>query len=163
MASIKAFNGMLYQFVEELSHAFPAEQQLQACVVKLPLLSDANPRKAMDLFLQALGPFAHKITARDESLFDEVPSLCGQVNLSALWAQADGDTRGAIWQYLQTLYFMASTVDALPPQLLSSIETVAESCAGKIDSGELDMSQLLSALPGVLNSIAAAQGGGDCF
>ncbi|KAF6252695.1 hypothetical protein COO60DRAFT_1643819 [Scenedesmus sp. NREL 46B-D3] len=157
MTSTKAFNGMLFQFVEELAHAFPHEPKLQACVTKLPLLTDANPKKAMGMFLEAFTPFAHKISAQDDTLFDDVPSLCGFLDVRGLWVQADAPTRAVIWQYLQTLLFMASTVSALPPELLSSIESVAESCASKMDAGELDISQFLSSLPNVINQIASSQ------
>lgn len=156
MASVKAFNSMLYQFVEELSHAFPHEAKLQACVTKLPMLTDANPKKAMDMFLQTFGPYAHKIAQQDDSLFTDVPTLCGYVDVDGLWVQADVATRDVIWQYLQTLHFMASTVSALPPGLLSSIESVAENCASKMEAGEMDMTQFLSSLPNVISQIAAS-------
>lgn len=156
MASVKAFNGMLYQFVEELAQAFPLEKKLQACLVQLPMLTDANPKKPMDAFLEAFATQSHKLTSKDESLFQDVPVLCGQIDVASLWSQADAGTRDAIWSYLQTLYFMASTVSSLPPQLLSSIENVAESCADKLENGELDMSQLLGALPNMLSSLMPA-------
>jgi hypothetical protein len=156
MASVKAFNAMLYQFVEELSHAFPNMPKLQACVAQLPLLTEANPKKAMEVFCTTLGPHADKIATQDESLFIDVPTICGYVDVASIWADADAGTRATIWQYLQTLNFMASTVQALPPQLLQSIETVAESCASKLESGEMDMSQFFGSLPNVLGQLASS-------
>ncbi|WIA15736.1 hypothetical protein OEZ85_002353 [Tetradesmus obliquus] len=144
---------MLFQFVEELSHAFPEEPKLKLCVAQLPMLTEANPKKAMEVFLHTYAPFAHKINAQDESLFADVPSLVGYVDVQQLWQRADQATRAAIWQYMQTLYFMASTVSVIPAHLLSQIESVAQNCATKIETGEMDMSQFLGSLPSVMGQL----------
>ena len=55
-------------------------------------------------------------------------------------------TKGAVWQYLQTLYMLGTTITAIPQETLSVIESVAKDCADKMQSGdgEIDEKALMS-------------------
>ena len=148
-----AFNSTLLQFLEELSRAFPANQELKMCLLALPTLLDSQPNLAMSFFTQAYAPHADKISAKDGTLFTEVPTLCGHVNVLPIWQQADAATREVIWSYIQSLWCMATTLGAMPPELLSGIEAIAQDYASKIEAGEIDISQLLGAMPQMLSQL----------
>jgi len=45
-------------------------------------------------------------------------------------------TKNAVWQYLQTLYMLGTTITAIPQETLSVIENVAKDCADKMQSGD---------------------------
>lgn len=153
MPTAQAFNGMLYQFVEELQQAFPREQALSECLKGLPVLAKMSPTQPMQKFLEIAQPHADLIHAKDPELFRRMPALCNTVNVAKLYEQADKDTRDNIWQYLQTLYFMASTMSSMPPEVLSTIEELVGSCTEKIESGSLKLEDLIGTLPALLGNL----------
>ena len=148
-----AFNSQLLEFIEELSKAFPNNQELKMCLLALPNILEAKPETGMQFFTQAYAPHAAKITNKDPSLFTDVPKLCGYVDVLSIWQQADQGTRDVIWAYISTLWCLASTLGAMPPELLSGIEQLAHDYASKLESGEVDLSQLMGAVPQLMNQL----------
>jgi hypothetical protein len=70
-----------------------------------------------------------------------------EIHIDKLWASPElsEQTRGAIWQYMQTLYILGTTITMFPPETLSMIENVAEKCAENMqESGTFDMSAMSS-------------------
>lgn len=174
--TVAAFNNMLTGFLDELADVFPDQPDVARFRDGLPGLVAANARKPLELFMDAVAPHQARLMAKDASVFGEL-SLAG-IDLGRLWATEDlsDNTRDAIWQYLHMLFVLGSTVLAVPPELLSGIESVAHSCADKIQAGDLDLSavtQMLlgnNALAGMLASgedasglagLLAGLGGGD--
>ena len=45
------------------------------------------------------------------------------VNLEKHWGSASENTKNAIWQYIQTLYMLGTTISSIPEDTLSMIET----------------------------------------
>lgn len=148
MATIQSFNGLLRNFIQELCQTFPEDATLAMCLEGFDTLVKANARKPMDLFMQSVGPHAQFIMSKDPALFEKPLTLSGTLDLKTYWdspglSQASKD---AIWQYLQTLYMLASTVSAVPPEMLSAIESLAQNCATKIQSGEADLTSVTNML-----------------
>ena len=77
------------------------------------------------------------------------------VNLKNLWPKASEGTRNAIWQYIQTLFMLGTTITSIPPETLSMIENVAKQCADKMenDGDELDETQLMKSMQGLLGGM----------
>lgn len=147
MATIQSFNGLMRSFIEELCHTFPEDETLHMCFEGFDALVKVNARKPLELFMESLGPYAQHILTKDPALFQQPIPLSG-IDLKTYW-DAPGlseASRNAIWQYLQTLYMIASTVSAVPPELLQAIETVAQDCATKIQSGEADFASITNML-----------------
>lgn len=154
MASLKAFNGLMQQFIDELARVFPQESKLQFYSQQFPLLCEANPRKPMELFVATYTPHFPKIQARDPSVFQEVPKFFNEIDILTLWGKCNEATREAIWKYLQHLSFMATTVSLIPPEMLSAIESVAMDCADKYNKGEFNPNQLMSMLPQLMQTMS---------
>ena len=155
MTTLQAFNGLLRNFMDELSQTFPEDTTLATSVTGLDVLVKANARKPLQLFMEAVGHHAQLILTKDPALFEQSLTLSGTLDLKKYWdspglSQASKD---AIWGYLQQLYLLGSTVSALPPEMLGAIESMAQQCASKIESGEADLSSITSMLMG--------GGGGD--
>jgi biotin operon repressor len=76
-------------------------------------------------------------------------------NIRAYWGDISENTKGAIWQYIQTLYMLGTTINAIPEDTLSMIETVAKQCADKLEnSGEkIDESALMKSMQGMLGGM----------
>lgn len=153
MASVKAFNTLMQQFLDELSKVFPKEPKLRLYCQQFPMLCESNSKKPMEVFVSNYSSYMGKIQTQDETLFDDVPKFFGEVDVKHLWGQCDAATRDTIWKYLQHLSFMATTVNLIPPDMLSMIESIAMDCASKIEGGQMDANQLMSMLPQLMGSM----------
>ena len=164
-STIQAFNTMMANFLEELHQTFPEEQKIAIVQEGFQDLSSVNARKPMEVFTATLAPYSELVMAKNPALFDQPIELPGGLNMSALWAKPDvtQETRDAIWQYIQMLFMLGTTVQNLPPQLLDTIESVAMSCATQMQEGGggLNFSQLSSMLMGGLGSVMGGGGGSN--
>jgi hypothetical protein len=158
--TVSAFNDMMQQFLDELVLTFPEEKSFVKYQATFGLVRKARPRSVLEGFMKSIGPVSSQLMAKDETFFkensDSVP-LLRDLNLSKIWTdELSHATKEAIWKYLQTLYILASTINALPAETLSMIESVAEKCAKQMSeegiSGEealmKNMSGLMSQLMG---------------
>ena len=138
MASVQAFNSVMDEFLTELKETFPEEKKLKVYYNSFLSLKKVNPRKILELFMKNAAPHGALITSRDERLFTENEDIISDVQLSKLWNNdLDDDTKNAIWQYLNTLYVLGTTISSLPSNLLSTIEGVAEQCASQMSDGDM--------------------------
>jgi len=153
MATTKAFNGLMQQFLDELSHVFMGDGKLSQYAKQFPLLCDANPKKPMEVFMGTYGPHMAKIHAKDGTLFDDVPVFLTDIDIQGLWSRCNDQTREAIWKYLQHLVFIATTVSLIPPEMLNAIEKVAMDTAAKCENGQINPAQIMNLLPQLLSSM----------
>jgi hypothetical protein len=119
----------------------------------------------MELFTAALAPHAELVMAKNPALFDQPIKLPGGLDMSELWKVPDvtDATREAIWQYIQMLFMLGTTVQNLPAPLLETIESVAMSCASQMQAdgkGDLDFGSLSSMLMGGLGNMMGGGPGG---
>jgi len=160
MTSVTAFNDMMGQLLTELHSAFPEEKGLKKYMAAFELMRGANGRMVVEGFMANISPHVDKINARDETFFleqaDKIDFL-KDINLAQCWPKASDGTRNAIWQYIQTLYMLGTTITAIPPETLSMIETVAKQCADKMqgEDGEMniDEAQLMKSMQGLLGGM----------
>ena len=167
--TVHSFNALLKNFIDELCQTFPEDATLAMYASNFEALTKANARKPLELFMEAVGPHAQLVMTKDPALFAQPIQLGADLDLKAIWDSPDlsDASRAAIWQYLHTLFLLASTVSALPPDMLQAIESLAHSCADKIQSGETDFATMTSMLmgggaggAGGANPLAAQLGGG---
>ena len=155
MTSVSAFNEMMGQFLVELHKTFPEEKGLKKCLSAFDLMKETNARLVVDGFMASVTPFADKISAKDDTFFiNESKNLdfMKDVNLEKHWSSCSQNTKDAIWQYIQTLYMLGTTISSIPEDTLSMIEKVAKQCADKMkdDGSELDESALMKTMQGML-------------
>lgn len=158
MTSVSAFNEMMGQFLVELHKTFPEEKGLKKCLSAFDLMKETNPRLVVDGFMVSVTPFADKISAKDDTFFiNESKNLdfMKDVNLEKHWSSCSQNTKDAIWQYIQTLYMLGTTISSIPEDTLSMIEKVAKQCADKMkdDGSELDESALMKTMQGMLGGM----------
>ncbi len=152
MASVSAFTDMMSQFLVELHKVFPQEKGIKKFMAQLELAKTANPRLVVDGFMKGITPYADKISNKDESfLLNEVDNIeyLKDLNLKDNWNDSlSSNTKDAIWQYLQTLYMLGTTITAIPAETLSMIEGIAKDCADKMENegGELDEAALMKTM-----------------
>jgi hypothetical protein len=152
MASVSAFNEMMANFLSELARAFPDEKGIKKFETSFDLLRKSNPRKIVETYMVGIGPYADRISARDETLLDEDIGFLNDLNMKANWGTASEGTKNAIFQYLQTLYMLGVTITSIPAETLKAIEGLAKDCASKMqtDGGGIDQGALMNMLGGLL-------------
>lgn len=161
MTTISAFNTLFKTFVTELAETFPEQQRLKAFANGFDDLVAANARKIMEVFVATLAPHSDLVMTKNPKLFDQ-PLDIG-VDISALWKSPDvsENTREAVWQYIHSLFLLGTTCMHVPPELLSTIESVAQTCASRMQDGDtVDMSSMASMFVNGLGSIIGGGGGG---
>lgn len=128
MTTISAFNEMMRQFTDELSTIFPDEQ-----AVKEPF-KDTPPRTVFDNFMTDIAPWVNHMLGKNPEFFCKENPFSAKLNLHEIWVHSDctDNTKAAIWQYLQTLYMLGTTINMFPPETLSMIEAAAETAAKNI-------------------------------
>lgn len=163
MSSLDAFNDMMAQFLNELVLTFPEEKSIQKFQATFEVARTAMPRSILDGFMKSVGPHSAKLMAKDESFFIEHAKdieFLRDVNLDKVWTpETSAQTKAAIWQYMQTLHILGTTLTMFPPDTLAAIENAAKKCA---ESGAFNpeaISGLLGGLTGGDNPLAALLGG----
>lgn len=157
MTSVSAFNDMLEQFLTELMGTFPEETSIKKYHAGFDVLRKSNPKKVVEGFMTAIGPVAQKIMNKDESILDDNLEILNELSIKKHWDGGISDnTKGAIWQYLQTLYMLGTTITAIPEDTLNMIEDVAKKCADRMQSGEggeIDQAGLMGAMSGMFGNM----------
>ena len=109
--------------------------------------------------------YSDKIMAKDAKLFDllnEPDSVLAELNINKLWKSGISDgTKDAIWQYIQTLYILGTTITSIPQDTLDMIEDVANKCAASMMNNpdkKFDEKSLMSGMSGLLSSMSTMLG-----
>lgn len=162
MTSVSAWNDMMDQFITELEKTFPEEKSIKKYHTSFDLLRKSNPRKCVDAYMAEVGPYQEKIMAKDESFFLDGSchsDFLNEINIKKYWTpELSENTKGAIWQYLQTLYILGTTISIIPPDAMNMIEDVASKCANNIQNGgQIDE----KALTGLFSSLGNMLGQGQ--
>jgi hypothetical protein len=159
MASVTAFNDMMGQFLVELHKTFPEEKGIKKMMTSFDLLKSSNPRLVVDAFMKGVSPYADKISAKDETfLLKEIDTidLLKDLDIKSYWERMSPNTKGATWQYLQTLYMLGTTITSLPQDTLSQIESIAQGVASKLqdeEGSELNQDALMKMMSTMLGSL----------
>lgn len=164
MTTLQAFNTLLRNFLHELTQTFPEDSTLAVSLDGLDTLAKMNARKPLEVFMEAIGAHAQLLLTKDPALFHTPLTLPGSLDLKTYWDSPDLSqaSRDAIWQYLQQLYLLGSTVSALPPDMLTAIESMAQECASKIEAGEADLGSVTNMLlSGGLGNLMGGAGSAD--
>ena len=158
MSSVTAFNDMMSQFLMELHKTFPEEKGLKKYISAFELLKETQPKKIVESFMENIAPYADKVSARDESFFlkdSTTIEFLKPLNITTCWPNASDGTKSAIWQYIQTLYMLGTTITSIPPDTLAMIESVAKQCADKMqdEGGDINEAQLMKSMQGLLGGM----------
>ena len=157
MTSLSAWTEMFDNFLNELIETFPEEPAMKKYKTSFELLRKTNPRKCIDAYMTSITPIQQHIMSKDEDFFmKESVEFLKEINIKKHWtSDLSENTKDAIWQYLQTLYILGTTITMIPPEALDMIENVATDCAANIQNGgQFDP----SALTGLFSSLGGMLG-----
>ena len=157
MASVSTFTDMMEQFINELEQTFPEEKSFKKYHASFDIMRAANPRKCVDIFMKETSGYSNKFMQKDESVFDDFAHL----DIKKYWTpELSEATKGAIWQYLQTLHILGMTITSIPAEMLSMVEGVAAKCAEGMQNGDANPASLMSSMSGLFGMLGGL-GGGD--
>ena len=130
MSTIAAFCDMMELFCDELIQTFPDEKSFKRYKVTIEMSRKVNPRRVVTTYMDSLAPYAQKLMAKDDTFILEdaknIDSI-SDLNIAGIWTpDLSENTKGAIWQYLQTLYMIGTTIALLPQDTLNMIEGLAK-------------------------------------
>jgi hypothetical protein len=160
MTSIGAWCDMMKQFLDELVETFPEEKCIQKYSTSFDILRKSNPRKCIETFMFGCNPLSEKIMTKNEDFFlsnTDDNQFIKELNLQKLWTvDLSDNTKNAIWQYLQTLFILGTTITTIPSDALNMIEDMANKCAGSLQSnGTLNEKQLMSGMTNLISSFGS--------
>lgn len=145
MTTHKAFNSMLAEFFRDLADTFDDYAIIKDAKVMLDgvISTDECTVVPMETFVDVFKPHAELIMAKDPKLFDvcEIPMISGGFDMAKEWKDLEDDNREAIWNYLQQLFLTGTTILSMSGEVLRSIESLANGCMKKVESGELTESE----------------------
>lgn len=153
MTTVKAFNDMMGQFLEDIISVW--SDDLAIHIVKAAPREGAEPYQT---FMKEVGPFAQKLMAKDASFFCEENEFAKKLYLHKHWYEESctEQNKTAIWQWLSSLYMIAMTLNMFPPDALSQIEAVAEKCAKNMTMG--GDADLMSGVNSMLSTMMSGTG-----
>ena len=131
MSSIESFNEMMKQFIDELVMTFPDVKKFKTYQKSFILISGTKSKQAVTEYYESIKEYSDKIMKKDETFFTEdAPNIefVNDLKIQDIWTdELSSKTKNAIWQYLQTLFILASTIKAIPQETLTVIENIAKS------------------------------------
>ena len=137
MASVGAFNQTLQEFLDELTQTFPENKGIKKQKIKFEVGIKANARLALDSIMPELAKYADAITKRDETVIPEVKGAFPEINFEELWSSGiSDDTKKVIWDYMNTLLMLGTTIMTIPTNMLSEIEKIAQSCVSQMQEND---------------------------
>lgn len=156
--TVRSFNHILEEFVDELSETFSDYPQIQLFKAGLPGMLEQDEWYGVNTLMETLTPHGDKILNNDRTFFEEELHLGMGLKLNQLWREElDDDTRDAIANYVSTLFMLGMTLKSITPDIMSKIESIAQSAAMdmKMKGGQMDMASML---PGMIQQVGGLLG-----
>lgn len=129
--TVESFNELMNQFIDELVLTFPDVKTFKKYQSSFILVKKTQPKMALKEFYASVSPYGEKIMKKDDTFFTEDAENIDFVNdlkIKDIWTpDLSVNTKNAIWQYMQTLYILATTIQSLPQETLTAIEDIAKS------------------------------------
>lgn len=129
--SVESFNELMSQFIDELVLTFPDIKTFKKYQSSFLIVRKTNPKMALKEFHESVSPYSDKIMKKDETFFTDDAENIDFVNdlkIASIWNESlSENTKNAIWQYMQTLFILATTIQSIPQETLVAIEEMAKS------------------------------------
>lgn len=143
MASVSAFNQTLQEFLNELSEVFPEEVGIKTQKQKFKLDTVTDTNDALDFVMPILAKHADGISKREDDTIVLINEAFPEFSFTNLWKSDISDnTRKAIWDYLNTLLMLGTTIKTIPTNMLSEIEKIAQSCVSQMQENKTQPDQV---------------------
>ena len=154
MTTLNAFHDMMGQFLGELADTFPENETIKAAK------DTPRTRETFDAFMKDIKPWGTQMMQKDPAFFCKENRFVRKLDLVSVWPEASDVSKSAIWQYLQTMYMIGTTLSMFPPETLSMIETAAENCAKnmQLNGGAMDEASLMAGMNSMMSQMMGGGG-----
>lgn len=153
MTTVNAFNEMMDQFLTELNLTFPENKSVMKVQSAFEIVKRTNPSHVLDNFMKSVKPYSKKIMSKDDTFITRDSNdieFLHDIDIISMWSDSSDATKSAIWQYLQTLVVLGTTIQSLPKDTLSMIEDMAKKCAEQMKDvpgdGALSLMDLMNTI-----------------
>ncbi|ACH46869.1 unknown [Feldmannia species virus] len=139
-SAYSSFNNLLAEFLTDLSMTFSEYPELADAKDQFNNLLhlDSKSKLPLEAFHTAISPFGAQVTGRDPELFEKIKiPMTEKVDIGKCFRTSDDATKNAIWEYIQQLTALSTTVNTLPPSMMANIEKMTDLTLSKIKSGEI--------------------------
>jgi hypothetical protein len=159
MASVGAFVSILEEFIDDLIKIYPNDEKVKKYKEYFESKKENEGKLLLDEFNASTSGEVGKMIVEKKSSFFKKSVFAKKLNLHILYKEMTPQTKQAVWQYVNTMYVLSTTINNIPSNLLSTIETMAEQCAsqmseGNNESNELpDMTTLLAGMQNMMKSM----------
>lgn len=149
MTTSAAFNDMMSQFLRDLNETFPENESIKAA------FAAPRDRETFDAFMKDIQPWTPQMMQKSDSFFCDENQFVKKLDLVTIWNEASANSKMAIWQYLQTMYMIGTTLSMFPPETLSMIESAAEKCAKnmQMNGGVMDEASLMAGMNNMMSQM----------
>jgi hypothetical protein len=143
---------LMEQFINELDLTFPNNPCIRLYKTNFENIKKTNPRLILDRFMDKVKPLSDYIVNKNPEMFELDTGIVKELKLKELWISGINETtKDAIWSHLNTLYVFGSTLSILPPNMMSSIEALAQQCAQNMDTDQInDPMELMKGMQNML-------------
>ena len=137
----------LHEFISDIISVFPEYKELIFEHYHLFMSDDKEDKedsKKNDIvmeFINNLSKYNKKITDKDESLFSQDIYLLNKVNFKDIWCSKISDeTRGKIWNYLQTFSMLSITINSNKDlgKIMNSLNNIVKGESTDTENNELN-------------------------
>lgn len=143
MASVSAFNQTLQEFLKELSEVFPEDKRIKEQITSFELDNVTDSRVALEVVMPEMAKHANLITKRDEQVFVLLKPAFPEIDFVELWnSNISDNTKKVIWDYLNTLLMLGTTIMTIPTNMLSEIEKIAQTCVSQMQESQTQPDQV---------------------
>ena len=144
-----AFIGVYKEFLEELGKTLPEEKMEYDNILR----EAESDKKYVKGFLKMIGE-SNWIVNKDSKIMNSNKNvLVVKLKLNKYWSTLSENTQNAIWEYLNTLYVLGSTLSNIPDELMGAIESVAKQCAENANNVDNDMGDMGNLFAGMQNML----------
>ena len=152
MSSYDAFAITYKELFEELQKVVPEES---AITKHMDEIKDVEPKELMSKFLNQIKD-SNAIVSRKDSYFRKPVegSFVKLYNLDKYYNEFSDNTKDVLWQYLNSLFVLSTTINNMPPEIMNAIEGIAQKCANDMEGdGKHQMPDMANLFAGMQNML----------
>ena len=155
MSSVRAFENIYYQFLDDLLTAYPENAKAKAGR-EAPV-----SRGTLDRFMKYAQPRSGYLTQRKKKgFFDPKNRFMVDNGVFDVMSKPDvsEQTAAAVWNYVNNMYMIGMSMAMIPPEMLAMVEQTADKFAKEAtEGGDMSEEKLMASMQKMMSSLMAGK------
>ena len=155
MSSVRAFENIYYQFLDDLLTAYPENAKAKAAR-EAPV-----SRGTLDRFMKYAQPRSGYLTQRKKKgFFDPKNRFMVDNGVFDVMSKPDvsEQTAAAVWNYVNNMYMIGMSMAMIPPEMLAMVEQTADKFAKEAtEGGDMSEEKLMASMQKMMSSLMAGK------